>query len=994
MGRRILKAVRITLIVGLILVVTYSFIGLVGVPWAVKAKVVPKLAQLLGKPMTVKDVKFNPFAFTLGVEGLAVDEPDGSPLVGFEELFVDFDIMSVFGETYQFDTIRLILPYGKATIRPDGTFNLAEMGVSSDPEPAPSGENASSSEISSDSGLPPIEVGLFTIEQGFVEFHDQSRPKEFIADIVPIQITLRNFSTRKGREQSYFIVAEMEEGEIMQWDGTLSLNPLQSEGRVDFKGIGLRPMWEYVQDQLQFEITKGVLDIGGRYQIVGNGNSDIVFTEGSVQVREMQLSEKGKREEIVAIPHIAVTGMVIDVPKQEVVINSVQSRGSRLIGWLTKDGVLNFQSLFGGGTDDAPSTPSPKSEESSPDDAPWDVLVKDVVFTGFSVNFEDRMPDNPVAYHVANFDLNAKNIRADLAEPILLDGGLTLNDTGAVKVKGSIGFNPVKTDLSLELVNIGLRPFQPYLSPFVQFELSGGTASFRGKTQYLGSPPKAARTRVAGELTVSDVSMLDSVRAKQFLGWKKVAFRDLNVETDPMRVVVGEVQVDEPSIQAVKHADGSMNLARAFSPPSAGPVEKATPPSKAKQDSSSSPIIGVKNVQLVDLAASFTDQSVEPTVVTRIQDLSGSIKGLSTKARSRADVALIGTVDDVATLRVEGKINPLEKSAYTDLAVFLTNWDLTTVSPYAGKYIGYPINKGKLSLNLKYTLLDDMLAGENEVIADQLTLGDKVDSPDASDLPIPLAMALLKDREGRIDIDLPVRGDLNDPEFSYAGILWQTFLNLIMKAVSSPFALVGDILGVNAEDLEYVGFPPGRAELPDKELLKLERLVGALDLRPGLRLEIRGQSDPQADRMRLAEDQLMVAVEDRKRRERASLDAQNAALAESEEEGDVRIITQMFAEKFPGQVSEIGSGMRTDEPIGSQASASLSFEEMRDKLIARIPVEQEALRQLAQERARRIRDFLVHEGGVSEERVFLVESGVDATGSVDFVKTTLALTAR
>ncbi|MEC4673286.1 MAG: DUF748 domain-containing protein, partial [Nitrospirota bacterium] len=956
-----------------------------------KSKVVPEIANLLGKPMTVREVKFNPFAFTLGVEGLAIDDPDGSPLVGFGELFVDFNIMSVLGDTYQFDTIRLILPYGSARIRPDGTFNLSELGVTSDAEPAASGDSTSTSDGSSALGLPPIEVALFTIEQGFVEFRDQSRPKEFITDIVPIQITLRNFSTRKGQEQSYFIVAEMEEDEVMQWDGTMSLDPFQSQGRVDFKGIELRALWEFVQDQLQFEIMRGVLDFGGRYQIKENDTPDIVFTEGTVQLREMQLREKGHKDEIVDVPHIAVTGMVVNVPTQEIVINSVQSRGSRFTGWLTKDGALNFQSIFGGDTSGASATPSPKPDESSMDDSPWDVLIKDLAFTGFSVNFEDRMPDNLVSYHIDNLDLNVKNIRADLAEPIVLEGGLTLNETGIVKVKGLVGFNPLKTDLTLDLSNIGLRSFQSYLSPYVQFELSSGTASFKGKTRYRGDAANRPHTRFSGELTVTDVGMKDPVQGKQFLGWKQLAFRDFTVEMEPLRLVVGEILLIEPSVQVVRSPDHVINLSRVFFPPQSAETEKTA----TKSAKSSPPVISVETVQLVDLAASFTDQTVEPTVVMNIQELSGSIKGLSTKERSSADLAFIGTVDDIATLRVEGQINPFEENTATDLAVFITNWDLTTVAPYAEKYIGYPIKKGKLSLNLQYTLLDNILVGENKVIADQLTLGDRVDSPDASDLPIPLAMALLKDRDGGIDIDLPVRGDLNDPEFSYAGILWQAFVNLIMKAVSSPFALVGDILGVNAEDLEYVGFSPGRAELPDEEAIKLERLVGALDLRPGLRLEISGQSDPQVDRMKLAEDHLMAVVRDRKRKERRNVSSLDSLFAESGEESAVRIITQMFAERFPGQMSlRASQSQRTDEPIRSRAPRrSPSFEEMKGQLIASIPVDEETLRQLAQQRAKRIRNFIVNEGGVSEERVFLVDSGVDASGSIDLVKTTLALTA-
>jgi hypothetical protein len=207
-------------------------------------------------------------------------------------------------------------------------------------------------------------------------------------------------------------------------------------------------------------------------------------------------------------------------------------------------------------------------------------------------------------------------------------------------------------------------------------------------------------------------------------------------------------------------------------------------------------------------------------------------------------------VGKVAPLKIAGTINPLTEDAFTDLTITLGGMDLTAESPYSGKYVGYRLSKGKLSLDLKYKVSQKQLEAENKVVVDQLTFGEKVDSPDATSLPVPLAVALLKDRKGRIDIDLPIRGDLKDPDFKYGKVVISTLLNLLTKIVASPFTLMGKLIpgGGNEEDLQFIAFDPGSATVPDQEVKKFEALAKGLEERPGLRLEIAGTADPELDR--------------------------------------------------------------------------------------------------------------------------------------------------
>ncbi|MCA9499799.1 MAG: DUF748 domain-containing protein, partial [Nitrospira sp.] len=387
--------------------------------------------------------------------------------------------------------------------------------------------------------------------------------------------------------------------------------------------------------------------------------------------------------------------------------------------------------------------------------------------------------------------------------------------------------------------------------------------------------------------------------------------------------------------------------------------------------------------------ARFTDQSISPNVVTNIEGLSGSIKGLSSDQLAKADVALQGTVDKRAPFKIAGQINPLSEDAYTDVTVTFNNLDLPTVSPYAAHFVGYPITKGKLSLDLGYKVSEKTLVGANKVLIDQLTMGEKVESPDAMSLPIPLALALLKDRKGQIDIDLPVRGNLNDPDFSYGGVIWNALGNLLTKVATSPFAMVGGLVGSSGDDLQYVVFPAGIAHLSPPEQEKLNALGQALADRPALRLDIAGAADPQVDRQGLAAGQLLKQLQKRKFVQGSSSTTKGVSLEQIElsPEEEERLLQEMYVEQF---------GSRSTPPSSSpegKAPDIPSPEEMRSKLLESIKVEDEQLRLLAQQRAQGIREFLLQEGKVSGDRVFLVEPNLHPVTEEETVRTPLALAA-
>ncbi|WP_447969052.1 DUF748 domain-containing protein [Nitrospira sp. M1] len=1000
------------------LVLLYTLVGFVVIPWVAKEKLPVILTEQLGRTAVVGDVAFNPFTLSLSVRDFEVQEQDQSPLFGFQELFVNFQVSSVFRQVYTFEQIKLVLPYGLLKIRPDGTMNVAELGPTTSSEPdGESADDESVQEASDDTGVPAIEIHRIAIEQGMVEFHDESRPTPFHAHIVPIEISLNNFATHPDLENPYSVTAELSEGEVFEWEGTLVLEPFSSTGKISLTELQLHTPWRYLQDQLRFEIQKGVLNVSTEYQLTMQGEHlETKLSKGELHVSELSMAAKGNADTVFAIPSLDVEGVTVDVTEQQVTIPLIRSKDATFVIWLNDKGIVNYQELFapidaseqGQGSAQDPQQDASPSDDPSAQEKPWLIDVQDFAVQNYAIDFEDRTLEMPASLNFTGIDLQVKGLETNFEEPFDLSLVLTLNDSGKVKTKGTVDVDPVVADLELSLSEVALSSFAPYLSPHVQLELVDGVVELEGRMTYQDAPTASPLVHYGGRIALNRFVARDPELDEAFLKVESLAVNGLNLDVAPTAVSIDEVALSKPFIKATIGPDGAMNVSRLFSPPGSQDEpeqesqDEASTPSESADGDQEPLSVKVDRVRLENAAAQFADQSLEPNVLTGIQELTGTISGLSSAQVAKADVNLKGKVDTYAPFEVKGKINPLSKDAYTDLSLVFDNVDLTAVSPYAGKYAGHPITKGKLSLDLAYKIAEHVLEGENKVLVDQMTMGAETGSPDATSLPVPLALALLKDRHGKIDIDLPVRGDLNDPDFSYGGVVIQALLNLLTKAVASPFNLVGGLIGGGSDDLQFVEFDLGSQELKEKEQEKLQSLAKALVERPALRLEVTGTADPTHDRIALAEAKLGAQLDTLR-------DSEEAAMSDDEYH---RVIRELFVQQFgEAQATKLESVPDNDQETESRSDDVLEakdadvnakdnesvqgepWERMKRQLVEAIDVDEHAVRLLAQRRAQVIRDHLIQQGEIPEEQVFLIEVQLNAQAEENLVRSPLSLNA-
>ena len=966
-------------ITALTLLLVYTLAGFFLVPHIIKTKVLPAVSDQLRRPVTVKDVEFNPFVLSLKMTEFEIQEQDSTPLIGFQEFFINFQTRSLFRRAYVFKEIRFSVPYVSVKIAKDGHLNLADLA----PPQEPDGSSTPPKNADAPAELPAIEIGHFEIAQGIVEFRDASKPKMVSIDVVPINFMLNNFHTKRGGDNTYAFSAELGKDEILDWKGTLSLDPIASDGMLSLTGVKIATVFQYVRDRFQFDIPEGTIRAVGKYQFAAGPPLELEMSDTLLHFTDIGIVEKGDSRPVMALRTLFLDGIHADLRERKLEIESLTLNEGQHRLWRNHDGTLNVPALF------MPVNQPPTDVKSTASDgAPaagsrptWTVSLKEAGIKNHTIEFEDQSLDFPAKIQVKNLSVKTHDVVFPFRGPIPVKVEHRLNDTGTVAAEGQVLMQPLRADVTLALKDIAIQPFEPYIGQFARIAVNSGAIDLDGTVRYAAEHPQGPLMAFEGNLSVKTLSIADRDDGAPVASWKQVGLRDIALTLDPTSVTIDEVGINQPTVHLVIDRDGTPNIKKLLPPPG---TPRTPPPAErpaVRPKKGPPPSIAIKTVKVLRGTATFEDQSISPAVQAGLYDLTGTVKGLSSKQVARAEVDLSGKIDKVAPLKIAGTINPLTENAFTDLTIKFDNVDLTTATPYSGKYAGYPIRKGKLFLDLVYKVSQKQLEAENKVAVDQLTFGDKTDSPDATSLPVPLAVALLKNRQGRIDIDLPIRGDLNDPDFKYGKAIWATLGNLLTKMVASPFSLMGKLVpgGGDGEELQHLTFEPGSAAIAPSELKKIDALMKGLEERPGLRLEITGTADPTRDRQAMALEKLQQLLRSRWRQE-------NGGTAESDlpASAEGRLITQLF-DQLPRQQS-------SESKPPDVAFKPPTMEEMRRQLAESIRVDDDALRALARTRAEQVQTHMIGDGKLPEERVFLTDVDL-TTSNHDKVESRLNITA-
>jgi hypothetical protein len=955
--RRLL--VRAAAIVGGIFV-AWSAFGFLVAPTLLRNVLVKQASAALKRDASVAKVRVNPLALSVTIEGFAVKHRNGSPFLGWDSLYVRLSPWRMLRGDLGLAEIRLVRPAVAAGLDRAGALTFQDLLEPDASQPA-TPSTAPAPEAKGD-GIG-ISIGRLAIEEAQVSFTDETRRPAFASTLGPLTVRLESFRTKGGGDSPYTFAGTTDAGETFRWTGTVRTQPLRSAGTLAFERIALPRYTPYAQDEYPIVIREGLLDYETAYELEwGTDRRAIKISKGRMAIDGLAVGPRGGDADVpVKLPRMEMTGIDADLLAKDARVAEFTVRGGTLRVRKEAAGLELMRMM------------------PPPSEGKWSWAVGAVQISGATMQVEDRTPPRPVLLPLTDVQVRLEQLKKGTGSVSPLSMSLTWNGRGRLAVKGPIQPLGDKGKLEIDAKDLDLTPFDPYLEPGLKARLTGGRAGAKATVSYDMTRP-ATRWTFQGDVRLDGLAVAEAGN-EELLRWRALELTGIDAASTPPRASVRLVRLVEPRAKVYVWEDGATSIARVLGqkpepakvaaagaapegeakPEDAPPVDAPKPaPKPAAKSAGPEWRTAIGAVQLLRGRASFLDRSVTPTAVVNVTSADVRVTSLSSdpKVRSTLDVKL--ELEGASPIRIAGTLNPLRTEADSDVTIASKGVDLTPLGPYAGKYLGYGIQKGKLDLDLRYKVENRVLAGANLVTMNQFTLGEATQSPDATHLPVRLAIALLQDPNGVILLDVPVEGNLDDPEFRIGRVVLHTLVNIVKKLVTSPFSALAALAGGGKEDLSLVEFTPGTSDLLPEASQRFGLLAKSLGQRPSLGLELEGAAGPEADGPALRR----AAFERSLKRAKAA--TMRPALASDDEvtlssDDRARLVRAAHDAAFPG------AGRKPGEPPPTQL-------DMEERLVTAQEVPADAYRSLAAERAQRARDALLA-AGIDAARLFLAQGG-------------------
>lgn len=972
------------------LVGLYAAAGFLLVPRVLRSELVKLTARDFGRKLSIGDIAFNPFTWKLDIGDFSLPDADGRPMISFTHLQVEVGVAASLSH-FAPDLSEIVLdgPRVDAVVRRDGKLNLADLAQPA-AKPAPAKPQAPSS------GPLKLLVDRLAVTNGSATYEDESRPTPFRLDLNPIGFELLDFSTAGTTPGNYHLTAAIGQGGRLDWAGTIRTQPLSLHGTLKLDGLSVPTLATYLGPLLPAEISQGTAGLQGSFAIdsAPAGVAAQGVSQGvrmTVDVAQLQVSGLGVRprqaaSDYVQLDRFTLGNAHIDLGQRSITVGEIALAGVNVRGWLDPDGQLNLLQLLGPSagksssaapakTAQPPAPPAPAPAAAAP---AWRIAAPDIRIEATRLSLEDRtvkpaadLTLGPMTARITGYDNSPQSHLAVTLQS-------AVNGKGQLHLGAQVTLQPVTLSAKLAVSHIDLRALQPYLNKYTALTLASG---FLGTSLAI---ERAANGRLstAGRIDVADFRAVDDDLKKDFLKWQGLHVVGFRYVSSPASLHIDRIIAMAPYARVIIGADHTVNLTEALHP--RGARAKAVPvkatqaqaaPAQASRTKTAaaggkSMPMAIGLVRIAGGTADYADFSMQPNFATGIQDLHGTIKGLSSDPGSRADVDLKGKVDRYAPVDISGVVNLLSATTYTDITMKFRGLELTRMTPYAVRFAGYKIASGTLDADLHYKVDQGKLDADHQFVIDQLQLGDQVENPKAIKLPLRLAIALLKDRDGVIRIGLPVTGSLNDPQFSIGPLIRIALVHLLEKVVTAPFALLGHLFG-GGQDMGHVDFLAGSATLLPAAQAQVAALAKALAQRPQLQLQVPAVFAPDIDRPALAQRQLrheLIALA-------GSGAGARAGHGKAHQAGQApagKAVLELPGEHYRLLRVAYQSAFGRKAPLPAAAKKVPPYEPaihaMESALLAHATVSDADLQALGQQRAQAIRSALLA-GGVAAGRV-------------------------
>jgi hypothetical protein len=956
--------------------VIYSLIGFLIIPAVLKNQI-PKIAnEQLNRVAQIKDIEFNPFSLELNLHDFDLKNLDKSSFFSFKKLNVNVAFLKSIGNlTLTLDQISLDQPSTLIQRYKKGDFNFTDLLNTEEPE---------NKEEKDDSPFPIIIVKT-VISKAKLSWEDDfySHPQK--ETIYPLDLTLDQFSTKVNDQSQMEFTLALASGGELNWKGDLVLTPLNSIGKIKLHKVNFKKVWElFLQDSVNFEILKGseVVEIDYHLNDTKKG-LQFLIKNAHLDINELQISEKGKTDSLINIPNFKISGITMDLLKKDVVINKVSSADAQFKAWLNSEGIINYQTLFNSNSKENQSTQ--KTAVTEKEETPWNVKLNLLEMNNFAFNFTDKsLAPTPAIIDLSSINLSATELSNKPGAKLPFKLGVKINNAGTLNIDGSLVSAPFSSDMKINANSIALKDFQPYLNTVARLDLISGLFNVNANISMLQEENKPFGLKFTGDSHITEFVTRDQVSNKDFLKWNKLNIEKIDVDLAANSYLIDSVKINKLYSRVLIRKNKSINVTDILVNKEKKEPEKNEQAKPANKDEVK-PTFKIAHFTLTDSVSDFSDMSLILPFSAHINKLKGSVTGISSDKNAVIKVGLTGKVSNLAPVDIKGTISP--ELGNSDVTLDFKSMPLPLMTPYMAEFAGRKIEKGNMSLNLKYNIQNKKLTASNNLLIDQLVLGDSVENPDAISLPLDLAIALLADADGKIKLDMPITGSLDDPQFSVSGLIFDTLVNVLTKIISSPFNAVSSLIGSD-EDISKITFSPGESLLDDKQKEKLDSLSTALADRPALKLEIKGAAFSKEDWPHLQAEALDKKLL-KMRAEELSKESEKTVLPEhlkySKEENQ-RLLADLYIKKFPTKADRSLFG--TPRLIDSEDDF---YEVAQSKMASLIKPNTQRLEKLAVARAQAIAKHLSTKE-IASDRVFLLNVAIDPKDAENLIASSLNLT--
>ncbi|WP_107314288.1 DUF748 domain-containing protein [Burkholderia metallica] len=972
---------------------------------------------------------------TVDLKDAKLTDRTSAPLFAARGVHVAAASLEPLRNAMHFDEIRIDQPVVDLSRDKQGVLNVEKLAAqpaaapkAADGKPAASGAAAASaaaeaaaSGAKAEAGAkeaPPLDLTIrhFAIDSGTVNVDDRVPATPTALSLTKLAATLDGFSMQSKTPAKYTLSTSLSRGGDVKAEGAFNLAGKQADGKLTVAALALPALQPYLGEATRARVLDGTL--GATVNAKADwGKTPLAahVADSTVSLKALKIATPDAKAPAIVLPDANAKIAKVDVAARTAEIASVDVSGLALDVQRLKDGKIDLAALAEPAQASVPKrTVARKAEAAAPS---WHYRIDALNVKDSSANFTDLSTPRPVKLAIKPLDLSVQKISDDMTKPLPVQLKATLNRKGSLNVTGDVTAQPLKLGLKINGNRLDAAAFEPYFGSALNATIASALLNAQGNLTF-AQVKDAPRATYRGDVALVDVRMLDKATSDPFAGWRSLALTNLKANYDEKGTDVDAARVTFSNFygRVLLDAQGRLNLndvvakesgpaqsltrdaskgepvplSPGMTPPAAAQAASAAAAQQASAPAAASATVVVKaapppqhpvrmhfgELLLQNGRVTYTDNFIKPNYTANLVAIKGTVGAFGTDSTTSAPVDVAANLAGNGPISIKGSVNPLIEKPALDLTATAHDIELTNLTPYSAKYAGYPITKGKLNVDLHYALANDQLKANNHIFIDQLTFGDRVENDTATKLPVKLAISLLKNTRGQIDVNLPVSGSLSNPEFSVGGLIWRAVLNLIAKAVTSPFSLLAHAFGSGGEDLGYVEFAPGSYRLDDAQQKKLDTVVKMLTEKPSIRLDLIGRVDPAKDTSGLGD-----AYVDRLVRQQKLKDV--IGQGESVDPMSVKVEPAEYS-KYLTRAYKAADFKKPRNLIGLQKT--LPDADMKKALAEHAPADDNALRALAQQRAQAVRQYL--DGKIDSSRVFVVAPKLDAKGIEDKGATT------